>query len=570
MQNAISAVRTHFLWAALFSALANLLFLAPTLYMLQVYDRVVPTRGAATLGFLTLVLMLAYATLALLEYIRSRILVRASVALDRRLARRLIAATLTLQPDDGARRKSRQPIRECDQLRQTLTGPAMFALFDAPWTPIYIVVCGLIHPLIGLMALIGGVMLVALTWASERSTRAPLLQANAAANLSYASQEQTMLGAEAVRALGMRSAMVRRHLAEREDMLAWQASASFAAGGRMTISRFLRNALQSGALGLGALLAIDGQISGGAIFASSFLLGRAVAPVDQLVASWRSVVQARGSYAEIMAWLDGRAELTPQTGLPRPTGRLDVERVSVEDIYSDRMILNNLSFGIAPGEMVAVIGPSGAGKSTLARLVAGAIHCSEGEVRIDGAERSQWDGDALAVHIGYMPQQLSLFAGSIRDNIARFSCREGAEPDRDGRIDADVIAAARQCGVHEMILRLPQGYDTMLGWGGMGLSMGQTQRIALARALFRDPAVLILDEPNAHLDSDGEAQLIAALAQAKARGAAIMVTAHRTGLLGPADRILVLDNGRMRMSGPRDQVLGALAKPRPASMAGAA
>lgn len=558
----IEVVKRHFLWAALFSALANLLFLAPTLYMLQVYDRVVPTRGGTTLAFLTLVLLFAYATLSLLEYIRSRILVRASVGLDRRLARTLIAATLRQQPAERGR-KSRQPIRECDQLRQTLTGPAMFALFDAPWTPIYIIVCALIHPLIGLMALLGSLMLVAVAWTSDRATRQPLLRANAAANLSYSSQEQTMQGAEAVRALGMQNAMVRRHLAEREDMLAWQADASFAASSRMGISRFLRNALQSGALGLGALLAIDGQISGGAIFASSFLLGRAVAPVDQLVGSWRSFVAARGSYAEITAWLDGAMDDGPQTSLPRPKGRVDVERVSIEDPHSTRMILNNLSFTIAPGEMVAVIGASGAGKSTLARLVAGAIACDEGEIRIDGAERSQWDGDALAVHVGYMPQQLSLFAGSIRENIARF-----ADPESDERIDADVIAAAQLCGVHEMILRLPQGYDTMLGWGGMGLSMGQTQRIALARALFRDPAVLILDEPNAHLDSDGEAQLIATLAKAKARGAAIMVTAHRTGLLGPADRILVLDNGRMRMSGPRDQVLGALTKPR--AVAGAA
>ena len=559
----IAVVRRHFLWAALFSALANLLFLAPTLYMLQIYDRVVPTRGGTTLVFLTLALLLAYATLSLLEYIRSRILVRASIGLDRRLARTLIAATLRQQPADRVGRRSRQPIRECDQLRQTLTGPAMFALFDAPWTPIYILICALIHPLIGLMALLGSLVLVAVAWTSDRATHQPLFRANAAANLSYSSQEQTMQGAEAVRALGMQGAMVRRHLAEREDMLTWQAEASFAASSRMAASRFLRNMLQSGALGLGALLAIDGQISGGAIFASSFLLGRAVAPVDQLVGSWRSIIAARASHGEIMAWIDGALDDVPQTGLPRPKGRVDVERVTIEDPHSQRLILNNLSFAIGPGEMVAVIGASGAGKSTLVRLVAGAIACDQGEIRIDGAERSQWDGDALAVYIGYMPQQLSLFAGSIRDNIARF-----ADPDMDDRIDADVIAAAQACGAHEMVLRLPQGYDTVLGWGGMGLSMGQTQRIALARALFRDPAVLILDEPNAHLDSDGEAQLVAALAKAKARGAAIMVTAHRTGLLGPADRILVLDNGRMRMSGPRDQVLGALTRPRPAPVAG--
>lgn len=558
MRAVLNAVRAHVMWAALFSALANLLFLAPTLYMLQVYDRVVPTRGATTLGFLTIVVLMAFATLSLLEYVRSRIMVRASIALDRRFARTLIAAALRQPPAATGQHRRQQPIRECDQLRQALTGPVMNALFDVPWTPIYIIVCTIIHPWIGLLALVGSVVLLVIAWASERVIYSPLAQANAAASLSYASLDQSMRGMETIRALGMRSPMVRRHLAERADMLKWQANASFAAGRWVMVSRFLRNALQSGALGLGALLAIDGQISGGAIFASSFLLGRALSPIDQLVGQWRSFVQARESYAEIKIWLEGEFDPAPRTALPAPTGRVDAQNISVHDRQSDRLIINNVSFTIAPGELVAVIGPSGAGKSTLARLTAGAIGISRGTIRIDGADYAQWDDEALSAHIGYMPQQPSLFAGTIRDNIARFAFEEGsAAADRD-RIDAEVIAAARLCGVHEMILGLPRGYETMLEWGGTGLSMGQAQRIALARALFRDPALLILDEPNAHLDSDGEARLIDALRQAKARGAAIMVTAHRTSLLAPADRILVLDRGRMRMNGPRDKVLNAL------------
>lgn len=553
MGRVVGAVRQHFIWAAVFSALANLLFLAPTIYMLQVYDRVVPTRGDLTLGFLTLVLLFALATLSLLEFVRSRILVRASVRLDRELAGTLIAAMLA-RPGRAADR-SRQPIRECDQLRQALTGPAIFALFDAPWMPIYILVCALIHPAIGLLAFVGALAILFIAWRSDQTTREPLLHANAAANLSYASQEQSVSNAEAVRALGMKGAMVRRHLAEREDMLSLQATASFAAGRQMAISRFLRNALQSSALGLGALLAIDGRISGGAIFASSFLLGRAISPVDQIVASWRNIIQARASYAEIAAWLADCRPDAPAIQLPRPGGRIDVEQVDVFDRLGERAILSKLSFTVEPGEMVAITGPSGAGKSTLARVMAGAIPCDAGAIRIDSAERTHWDGDMLATHIGYLPQQVSLLGGTIRDNISRFSDRTSGDV-----LDEAVIAAARECGVHDMILRFPDGYDTMLGWGGAGLSMGQSQRIALARTLFREPSILILDEPNAHLDSEGETHLVRALIRAKERGAAVVITAHRAGVLAPADRILVLSNGRMQALGPRDDVLNALSR----------
>ncbi len=559
MRRLIKLVQRHFIWAALFGAFANLLYLAPTIYMLQVYDRVVPTRGDLTLGFLTVVLVFALATLSLLEFIRSRILVRASIRLDRQLAATLIAATLA-QHRPIAGRTSRQPVRESDLLRQTLTGPAIFALFDAPWTPIYIAVCALIHPAIGGLALAGSVMILVIAWRSDRTTRPPLTQANAAANMAYASQDQSLAGAEAIRALGMQRARTRLHLAEREEMLAYQVQASFAAARQTAASRFLRNVLQSGALGLGALLAIDGRISGGAIFAASFLLGRAVAPVDQIVANWRTIVQARAAYVEIMRWLDAAPGDRPTIRLQRPAGRIDVEKAGVFDHAGDRAILSNISFAIGPGEMVAVTGASGAGKSTLARLVAGAIPCSVGRVRIDGAERTQWDDDTLAAHVGYLPQQVTLFAGTIRDNISRFSAAYG-----DETVDAAVIAAARDCGVHDMILRLPQGYDTVLGTGGTGVSTGHAQRIALARALFREPTILILDEPNAHLDSEGEAHLVRALVRAKARGAAILATTHRAGVITPADRIMVLGGGRIQAIGPREEVLRTLTRPSPPS-----
>lgn len=560
MNRLLQAVRQHLLWVALFSALANLLFLAPTIYMLQIYDRVVPTRGNLTLLFLTAVLLFALATLSGLDFIRSRLLVRAGIRLDRQMAARLIEATLA--PSDGrAQRLSRQPIRECDMLRQALTGPAIFAIFDAPWSPIYIAMCALVHPLIGGLALAGTVAILIIAWRSDVSTREPLLQANRAANLSYASQDDSRAGAEAIRALGMTGAMVGRHLKEREHMLALQARASFAAGRQAALSRFLRNSLQSGALGLGALLAIDGQISGGAIFASSFLLGRAIAPADQLVASWRTIIQARGAYAAITGWMEVEPFDSRPIVLDPPTGRMAIEHVTVANPGADRAILTDVSFAVAPGEMLAITGPSGAGKSTLARVIAGARDCDHGVVRFDGAERAHWNPQQLGRHVGYLPQDILLFAGSIRDNIARY-----ADPGEEA--DAAVIKAAIACGVHDMILRMPHGYGTMLGPAGSGLSMGQAQRIALARAWFGDPAVLVLDEPNAHLDAEGETRLVQALAEARQRGAAILVTAHRKGVLAPADRILILNDGRLAQVGARDAMLRRLTRPSPPAAQG--
>lgn len=550
IEQALRACRRHFVAAGVFSALLNLLYLAPTLYMLQVYDRVVPTGGKLTLLFLTLAVLLALGTLSLLDMVRSRLLVRASVRLDRQLAGAVLDASLGR--NGGARSLSRQVVRELDTFRQTLTGSGVLAVFDAPWTPIYMLVAFLIHPLLGVIALVGGGLLLAVAWRNEQATRAPMQRANEAASLAYLSQEQSSAAADVIRALGMRQAMVLRHLTERETMTVLQTEASFAASGYSTLTRFLRLSLQSLALGAGALLAVNNQISGGAIFAASFLVSRAMAPIEQVLGAWKNMIQARGAYRTLTDLFRQDAAEPQRTQLPAPSGKINVEGLSVLTPRRDGVILSDIGFAIDKGEIVGVIGPSGAGKSTLARMIAGASAPDRGAIRFDGAERADWDPEFLGRHIGYMPQDATLFAGTIKANICRF--RNFAEDD-DAAIDARVIEAARACGAHEMILRLPQGYDTELGFGGRGLSAGQAQRIALARALYGDPSILVLDEPNAHLDAEGEARLLETLAEVKRRGGTVLIVAHRTGVLAALDKLMVLREGRLELYGPRDAVL---------------
>jgi ATP-binding cassette subfamily C protein len=540
--------------AAVFSALLNLLYLAPTLYMLQVYDRVVPTRGKLTLGFITLVLLLAVGTLSLLDAVRSRLMVRASIRLDRQLAGAILDATLA-RPIAGRDVLTKQAMREFDTLRQALTGTAMLALFDAPWTPFYILICFLLHPALGAVVLFGAIILGGIAWLNERATRSRLQRANEASNIAYVSQEQSAAGAEVVRALGMRGAMVRRHLHERETSAQLQAEASFAGGGFLAATRFVRLSLQSVALGVGAWLAIEQKISAGAIFAASFLVARALAPVEQLLGAWRSVTQARGAWRTLNETLERASPDLAITQLPAPTGQIEAERLTVLTPARDAAILQQISFNAAAGEIIGVIGPSGAGKSTLMRMLSGASTPDAGAIRFDGAEMRDYDPERLARHIGYMPQDASLFAGTVKENIARFRNHLGEDP---VAIDEMAIEAAAFCGAHDMILRLADGYDTILGWGGRGLSAGQAQRIALARALFGQPSLLLLDEPNAHLDMEGEAQLVNTLKALKARGATVMIVAHRTGVLAAIDKLMVLREGRLELYGERDEVIGRL------------
>ena len=551
LRGALQKCRSHLVGVVIFSGLLNLLFIVPMLYMLQVYDRVVPTRGGGTLVMLTAVLLTGLATLAALDWIRSRLLVRASLRLEHELAGPLLGAMLARadRPMDAI---SREPMRDFDALRQALTGSALLALCDAPWAPVYVIISAIIHPALGLLVFIGGSVLATITWLNERSTGNRLRGATDAAHRAYASQEQVVAGAENVRALGMCSAMVQRHVAERATMLTLQTGASFASGNYLAASKFLRLALQSLALGLGAYLAIDNKISAGGIFAASFLAGRALGPIEQLLTAWPSLVRAGGAYRKLSGLLDAAAPSTGLTLLPEPEGRLDVEQVTVGRSPETR-VLAGVSVTLEPGQVVTIVGPSGAGKSTLMRVIAGALPPDAGLVRIDGARLADWDPDRLGRFVGYLPQSLSLFAGTVKENIARFA----ADADH-GTIDEQVVAAAQAALAHDMILRLPNGYDTMLGWEGQGLSAGQAQRVALARALFRNPPLLLLDEPNAHLDAEGEAQLLQTITAAKARGATIAVIAHRMSVLTVSDKLLVLRDGRVEAFGATKDVIARI------------
>ncbi len=556
---AFRACRPHFIGIFVFSGLLNLLFLTPSIYMLQVYDRVVPTGGIMTLVFITLAVAFALITLAALDAIRARLLVRASLRLDKELAGPLLEKLM-------ARNAPGAPLlgmREFDILRQAISGQAALGFLDAPWTPIYLIIAFMLHPALGALTIFGGAILVTLAIFNERSTKTKSQEATKATNAAYAAQEAAAQNTDIVRALGMRGALRERQLADRRAGLNLAGQAQFTGGRFAAWTKFTRLFLQSAALGLGAFLAVKGQISSGAIIAASILMSRALQPVEQVVGSWGTVVQARGALKTLSELFAGAGPETPRTQLPTPTGALKFDKVVQRAPGSDALVLKGIMFAMEPGEVLGVVGPSGAGKSTLARLAVGAVAPDAGVVRLDGANLADWDSDRLGRHIGYLPQDNALIAGSVRDNISRFAVWRGEDP---AEIDAAVVAAAQAAGVHDMILKLPQGYDTVLAHGGRGLSAGQGQRVALARALYGDPAVLVLDEPNSCLDAEGEMALAKAIAAAKARGASIMIIAHRTGVLAAADRLMVLRDGTIEKIGPRAEVLAAMSgAQRPAS-----
>lgn len=555
MSLALKAGRELLVWAAVFSAGVNLLYLSPSLFMMQVYDRVLQTGGLTTLAFVGAVLLFALAVLAFLDAMRARLMGRLSFRLDRLLAPALLEAAQRRedQPGEG---QQRQIMRAFDSFRQALTGPAATAVLDAPWAPIYVAVCFLIHPLIGLVTLIGGGLLILLAMRNERALRGVLAQSGQLGPRLYAAQEADNAFAEAARALGMRRVMVARQLNNRAELNALQATALFGASSYSSLTRFLRLALQSTALGVGAWLAVERQISPGALIAGSILASRALAPLEQIVSAWRQIGEARNAFEAIKQVLGLADDGPPRTALPAPRGALRLERVSARVPGTDRAALNDVSLSLSPGEVLGVIGPSGAGKSTLARIASGALPPDLGAVRLDAASLVDWDSDALGAHVGYLPQEIALLEGSIAENIRRFEPRDEANA---VEIDSAVVEAAKRAGAHDMILRLPGGYDARLGLGGRGLSLGQSQRVALARALYKEPALLVLDEPNAHLDQDGESALVEALKDAKARGAAILIVAHRAGVLALADRLAVLRDGRIEAIGPRDEIVARLA-----------
>jgi ATP-binding cassette subfamily C protein len=551
---ALRECKQHFMAAAGFSLLINLLYLAPTLYMLQVYDRVVPTGGKLTLLFVTLALAFALLSLSMLDMVRNRLLIRASQRVDSLLAPDILRQMMAT--DSAA---AGQAMRDFDAIRSAIGTPVIAAIFDVPWTPVFLLAAFMLHFWLGLLSIVAAVLLVTLAYLNQKSTQERMEIATTWMAAAHNAQQSAATHGSTIKALGMIDAVVLRQLDHRRNALMNTLHAQFA-GSRLTAtSRFFRLFVQSAALGLGALLAIAGDISAGAIIASSVLLSRALQPIESIIGAWSSLASARAALHRLSRVFENMPEPRMYTALPSPKGLLEVEDVGFRG-RDGRPIVVGVSFRAEPGKILGVVGPSGSGKTTLGKIIVGALQPTIGTVRMDGARLSDWEQDTLGRHIGYVPQEPSLFEGTIKHNISRFARPTTVEQARE--VDARVVAAAEDAGVHQLILQLPQGYDMPLGLMGSGLSAGQSQRIALARALYGDPALLVLDEPNAFLDQPGEMALLAALNKAKARGAAIVLVAHRRGILDIADRLLVLEEGRTKMIGPSADVVARLTGPK--------
>jgi ATP-binding cassette, subfamily C, bacterial len=540
--------RGYFLTALLFSLAINLLYLASPLYMLQVYDRVVASASEVTLIMLTLVLLVALGALTSLDSVRSRVLTRASIRLDRLLSGRIVAATVESSARGGNTRS--QPLRDFDNFRQFITGSGIHAVFDLPWAPIYIAVIFVLHPALGAFALVSALALVGMALLNEYMVNKPLSEANEAAARNYSFTEMSLRNSEVVQAMGMMPGLLHRWSRDRNLVLERQTIASDRAATTASIIRFLRLAMQSLILGLGAYLVIERLATVGAMFAASILLGRALAPVEQIVGSWRNLTSARGAYARVRALLVANPSADPALALPRPAGNLSVESLSYGVPGTTRAILRNVSFRISAGDVLGVIGPSGAGKSTLARQLVGILPPSAGTVRLDGADVWPWPKESLGRHVGYLPQDIELFSDTVASNISRFRNDD----------DLEVIEAARLAGVHDMVLRLPGGYETQVGDGGAVLSGGYRQRIGLARAVYGKPSIVVLDEPSSNLDSDGDTALLSCITELKRRGTTVVIISHRPNTLGVADKLLLLKDGVAEMFGPRDEIIARLTK----------
>jgi ATP-binding cassette, subfamily C, type I secretion system permease/ATPase len=547
IRDALLGMWPHFLWAGLFSSGINLLYLSSPLYLMQVYNRVLLNENVSTLVLLTLILAVALLTMAALDAVRACILIRCGIRLDMELSTRVFEALVVRSAERGASRGAQQ-LRNLDQFRTFVTGPGIYFAFDLPWIPIYLVLLFFIHPLLGVVASIGAALLLGLAGLNEMFTREPLKQAEAAGNQSYIFTENILRHADVIRAMGMQPAVERNWQSQRSSMLLRQAFASDKNAVMTSSIRFCRLLLQSLMLGTGAWLAIDHAIAPATIFAASIIMGRALVPVEQAVGTWKQFIGAREAYAEVRELLQSIDLTPPQTIVPRARNTVEARELRCMLPTRREPVIKGLSFELKGGQALGIVGPSGSGKSTLARLLVGAIAPAEGRLRFGGLDYSHWDPLEFGRHVGYLPQDVGLFAGTVRENIARFG---------DASTD-EIIDAAKRAGIHEMVLDLPKQYDTKLGVGGVGLSGGQRQRLALARALLGRPPLLVLDEPNANLDAPGEEALKGALLQAKNEGATVIVITHRTTILDIVDVMMVLRNGLLDMLGPPGEIYHAL------------
>jgi ATP-binding cassette subfamily C protein EexD len=548
LQRALKNCRGSFAMVGFFSLFINLLMLVPSIYMLQIYDRVISSGSEVTLVMLTLLMVALMLVMGGLEWMRSLILVRVSNRIEVNLNQRLYNAVFRMSLYTGGQGSSTQALSDLTSLRQFLTSNGLFAFFDAPWIPIYMLVMFIFHPVLGWIAVAGGVALVVIAIINDKATQNPLKEANkfqmAAAGMTSAS----IRNAEVIESMGMLDNVRGLWLRENLQSLAYQSSASQRAGFLINFSKTFRMLLQSLILGAGAYLAINQELTPGLMIAGSILLGRALAPIDLMIGSWKGFVSARQQYARLNTLLSQIPTTEEKMALPDPTGDLLLEGVVVSSPGSRTPIIKGIQLKIDAGDSVAIVGPSGAGKSTLARAILGIWPCLNGKVRLDGADIFSWDRAHLGPHIGYLPQDIELFDGTISQNISRF-----------GELDSEaVVKAAKSAGVHDMILALPKGYDSVIGATGGILSGGQRQRVGLARALYGEPVLVVLDEPNSNLDQHGEIALSRALEEMSQKGTTVITITHRPSVLAQVDKLLVIKDGRAEMYGPRKDVLPKL------------
>lgn len=548
LKRVVAGCRKAFLAVGLFSLAINLLMLIVPIYMMQMYDRVIASGNVDTLVLLTIVAVGGLMAMSLVEMMRSRIMVRLGSWVDRSLSGPVLAGSMNDSLRAGGLTGA-SGLRELNTLRGFLTGAGVFPLLDAPWVPIFVAIIFFIHPTLGILAIVGAVIVFLFALANDFSTRKPLKQANGAATKALYRADSMVRNADVAAAMGMEPHLVRRWRDSNEEGLSLQALASDRAGMISSMAKMVRLILQISMLGVGAYFVTQGELTGGGMIAGSIILSRAMAPIEQSINAWRGAVAAKGAYDGIKTLL-GR---TPASGdamnLPRPSGQLSMEGIGYVPPGLPEPVLRGVSLEVNAGECIGLIGASASGKTTLARILVGSWRPTAGHARMDGADVFIWEAADRGKYIGYLPQDVELFDGPVRENIARMG-----EPDTDA-----VIAAAQAAGVHELILRLPNGYETMIGEGGTRLSGGQRQRIALARALYGDPALVVLDEPNSNLDTEGERALMDALAALKARGTTTVVVAHRPTILASVDRLVVMHQGRIEMEGPRDEVLAKVA-----------
>jgi ATP-binding cassette subfamily C protein EexD len=550
LQAALKACRGSFLSVGFFSLFVNTLMLVPTFYMIQISGRAVPSSSTSTLIMLTLILTLLMVTLGSLEWVRSRIMVRISNRLDVLLSRDVYRASFKRALSSGGMDASAQSLNDLTSLRQFLTGNGLFAFFDAPWLPVYTAVMFLFHPWFGWITVVSAVLLVALAYVNHRYTGGALAEANKQSLTANLQTTKSLRNAEVIESMGMLDTLMGRWAVRQRRVLVLQSGASDKSGVITSISKTFRMWAQSMMLAAGAYLVIVHEINPGLMMAGSILLGRALAPIDQMIGSWKGFVSARVQYQRLNDTLEKLNAEPERMSLPDPEGHVQVENLVVAPPGAKAPVLRNITFVTPAGSIVGIVGPSAAGKSTLARALLGIWAPQHGVVRLDGADISTWDKQKLGPHLGYLPQDIELFEGSISDNIARFA-----------KVDPEqVVLAARIAGVHEMILQLPDGYDTVIGSEGVNLSGGQRQRIGLARAVYGSPRLIVLDEPNSNLDEVGERALGVALQKMKETGATVFIISHRPNVLSRLDRIMVLNGGTLSMYGPRDQVIAELAQ----------